>query len=43
MGSTANIDENKILFPLVPNTIRFARETILPFTSWSSDGLFEGQ
>ena len=23
MGSIANIDENKILFPLVPNTIRF--------------------
>lgn len=43
MGSIVNIDQHKILFPLVPNAIGFAGGTNLPFTSWSSDGSFEGQ
>ena len=42
MGSIAIIDQHKILFPVVPNMIGFARETNSPFTSWSRDPFFEG-
>ena len=41
MSSIAIIDQYEILF-LVQNTKVFARETNLPFTSWSRDPLFEG-
>ena len=37
MGSIAVIDQNKALFPVVPNTTVFARETNSPFISWSRD------
>ena len=43
MDSTAIIDEHKILFSVVPNTIGFAREANSPFTSWSRGQFFEGQ
>ena len=43
MGSIAIIDEQKILFPVVPNTTGFARETNPPFTSWSRSQFFDGQ
>ena len=43
MGSIAVIDQNKALFPVVPNTIAFARETNSSFISWSRDPFFEGQ
>ena len=43
MDSAAIIDHHKILFPLVPNTTGFARETNSPFTSWLRDPFFEGQ
>ena len=43
MGSIAIIDQHKILFPVVPNTIDFGRETKSPFTSWSCGQFFEGQ
>ena len=33
IGSIAIIDQHKILFPVVPNTTGFARETNSPFTS----------
>ena len=42
MGSIAITDQHKILFPVVPNMIGFARETNSPFTSWSRDPFFEG-
>ena len=31
VGSTANVDQHKILFPLVHNTIGLVTETNLPF------------
>ena len=42
IDSTANISQHKILFPMVHNTIGFARETNSPFTPWSRDAFFEG-
>ena len=42
-GSVANIDQHKILFPMVHNTIDFVRETNLFFALWSREPLFEGQ
>ena len=32
MGSITNIDQHKFLFPVVPSTIDFARETYSSFT-----------
>ena len=43
IGSITIIDQHKILFPVVPNTIYFTRETKSPFTSWSRGQFFEGQ
>ena len=43
MGSIAVINQHKILFPVVPNTIDLARETKSLFTSWSRGQFFEGQ
>ena len=43
MGSIAIIDQHKILFPVVTNTIYFTRETKSPFTSGSRSQFFEGQ
>ena len=43
MGSIAIFDQHKIIFPVVPNTNLFARETNSPFTTWSHDSFFEGQ
>ena len=33
----------KRFFPVVSNMIGLARETNSPFTSWSSDPVFQGQ
>ena len=43
IGSIAITSQHKILFPVVPYTKVFARETNSPFTSWSHDPFFEGQ
>ena len=43
IGSNANIDQHKILFLIVDNTIGFARETNSSFIPWSRDEFFEGQ
>ena len=43
MGSIKIIDQHKIIFQVVPNTIGFARETNSPFTSWSHGQFLEGQ
>ena len=43
MCSIAIIDQHKILFPMIYNTIEFAKETNLSFISWSRDAFFEGQ
>ena len=41
--SIANIDQHRIRFPMVHNTIGFAKETNLPFMPWSRDAFFESQ
>ena len=43
MGTIAIIDQQETLFPVLPNAIVFARETISPFISWSRGQFFEGQ
>ena len=37
------LTDTKRFFPAVANTIGFARETNLPFTSWLHDLFFESQ
>ena len=43
MASIENIDQHKILFPVAPNILSFARETNSTFIPWSRDAFFEGQ
>ena len=43
IGSLTNIDQHKILFPMVNNVVGFARETNPSFIPWSRDAFFEGQ
>ena len=43
MGSIAVINQHKILFPVVPNVIGFARETNSLLKPWSRGQFFEEQ
>ena len=43
MGFIAIIDQHKVLFPMVHNTLGFARETNSPFMPWLRDAFFEDQ
>ena len=43
IDSIANIDQHKILFLIVHDTLGFAWETSSYFIPWSQDGVFEGQ
>ena len=42
ISSLANLDQYKVLFPVVHNVEGFAREANMSFIPWSRDIFFEG-